>query len=562
MHLIEPIRICVDDIIRATGSGMKAMVLDEFTTSVIGSAYGRSEMLLREVYLFEYIDSMFESTERLNNLKCILILRPTKENVQLLCEELNHPHYRTYYLYFTGRVGSVLIKKLAEADEREVLRTIKEIPMDFSPVNPFTFHLKLVNKTFDLRTNNWSPDGLKRSCDGLVSLLIALQLNPLIRYQTQSALCKSLAEKVSNAIKSEYIANKTWKNVAPFDPHGLLIIMDRRCDLVTPIIHSWSYYPMIHNELNITNNRINLENVPNRQPKDPREMILSIENDQFFKDNYYKNFGELGPTLLGSVENLKLQTKSQHQVETLADMKRFIDEYPETKRHASDLHNHVFLMSEIGRIVNDYSLMLVSECEQELACHTTSHNEIVKKTSEIICSSKVRSEDALRLVCLDSICNPDRSSSNLVKLLKTRVDISTEDVDFVKKLRQFRLSKPQNPVDATVQRVAQKIVQGVKGVENTLTQFCPSLHDIIGDLRRGNKLKETDFAFVGQRYRDEPPKKIVVYIVGGVTYEEALVVDQFNRLERDSCKIIIGGSSIHNFKSFKDEVHQAVVDNK
>lgn len=98
MHLIEPIRSCVDDVIRRTGQGLKSMILDDFTTTVISIGYSKSEMLLREVYLFEHIETIFESFERLNHLKCVVILRPTKENVEQLCRELSQPHYRTYHI--------------------------------------------------------------------------------------------------------------------------------------------------------------------------------------------------------------------------------------------------------------------------------------------------------------------------------------------------------------------------------------------------------------------------------------------------------------------------------
>lgn len=557
MHLIEPIRSCIDDVIKAAGSGMKAMVLDDFTTGVVGAAFNRSEMFLREIYLFEYIDSIFESSERLNTLKCIVLLRPTKSNIDLLCRELTHPHYRTYYIYFSGKIGSQLTKKLAEADEREVVRELKELPLDFAPICPFIYHLNLKNKTYDLRSDDWFPEGLKRSSDGLTSLLISLQFNPIIRYQTQSLMCKSLAEIVSSNIRSEWITNDDFKANAPHDIDNLLIILDRRLDLISPLIHSWYYCSMIHDEFNIVNNRINLENLPGRLPKDPKEMILSMEHDHFYRDNYFKNFGELGPTLLSAVEELKVHTKSHHKVETLADMKRFIDEYPETKRYANDLHNHVFLMTEIGKIVNEFNLVSVSECEQELACDITSHSDLVKKISQIICSSKIRAQDATRLVCLYSLCHQDKSSlKTLIKLLKTRVDVAPDDLKSVDYLREFRLSQPQNPLDATVQRVAKKIVKGVKGVDNVLTEFCPNLQDILNDILKGNKLKESRFAFAGQRLIEGIPKRIIVYIVGGITYDEALVVDQFNR--SGSCKIIIGGDLVHNYRTFMEEVQHSV----
>lgn len=452
-----------------------------------------------------------------------------------------------------------MIKKLSEADETEVVRCIKELPLDYQPISPFMFTLKLSDKTFDLRNDGWLPEGLKRTSDGLTSALLALQVNPLIRYQTQSQACKILAERVGNIMRNESMGNKTWRQAAPFDVNSLLLIVDRRNDLITPIINKWTYYAMIHEQFNIVNNRISLIDVPTRQTKDPKEMIISMENDMFFEENYYKNYGELGSTLKSSVENLKFETQSKHKVETMEDMKRFIDQYPETKRYASNLHSHVFLMSEITRIVTDYNLFSLSECEQELACNLSTNSEILKKIRQLISATTVRPIDAIRLASLYTVCKPEKSAvSDLIKLLKSRGDISTDEMQFIKQLREFSLSRPQNPFDETVQQVTRMIVQGVKGVENVLTQYRPSLSKILEDLRRGNKLKETSFAFHGERYREEAPKRLIIFYVGGVTYDEALVADQINRTSTQNMQVIVGGTSALNFKSFMDEVSHAV----
>lgn len=573
MHLIEPIKSCLNDIIKGAGSGMKSMVLDEFTTGVVGAAYSKSEILLREVYLFEYIDTIFESSERMNHVKCIVILRPTRENVELLCRELGRPHYRTYNVYFTNRIGSTIIEKLAQADEGEVIRCIREIPLDFQPVTWFLFHLKLINRTFNLKANDWFQDGLKRTTDGLVSALIALRVYPLIRYQTQSQLCKVLADKVSNMMRNEAIRNKPWRKAAPFDVNSVLVIVDRRHDLITPLVNKWTYYAMIHELFDIKQNRIDLVNVPNRQLKDPKEMLISIDNDQFFEENYHKNYGELGVTLKSALANLKNATKSQNKLESLEDMKRFIDEYPETRKYASNLHCHVFLMSELTRLVTQHNLITVSECEQELVCNLISHNDILKKLRQLVPSDTVRPIDALRLVSLYTVCRSEKSSSNindLMRLLKGRKDVKPVQVEFIKSLRKFISSRPQNPLlDEAVQQVTRMIVQGVKGVENVLTQYRPSLSRIIDDLKRGNKLREAEFAFHGERYKEEPPKRIIVFFVGGVTYDEALVADQYNRMaaaqsmsasSSPSPQIIVGGTSMHNFSSFMEEIRQATID--
>lgn len=60
-------------------------------------AFSQSEMMQREVYLFERIDAG-RSNERMKYLKCIVFLRPTKQNIQLLANELKQPKYGSYYI--------------------------------------------------------------------------------------------------------------------------------------------------------------------------------------------------------------------------------------------------------------------------------------------------------------------------------------------------------------------------------------------------------------------------------------------------------------------------------
>lgn len=59
--------------------------------------HSQTDMLKKEVYLFERIDSG-RSNERLKYIKCIVFIRPTKENVSRLANELKSPKYGTYFI--------------------------------------------------------------------------------------------------------------------------------------------------------------------------------------------------------------------------------------------------------------------------------------------------------------------------------------------------------------------------------------------------------------------------------------------------------------------------------
>ena len=53
------------------------------------------------------------------------------------------------------------------------------------------------------------------------------------------------------------------------------------------------------------------------------------------------------------------------------------------------------------------------------------------------------------------------------------------------------------------------------------------------------------------------PQHVVVFIIGGVTYEESLTVHQFNT-ENTNTRVILGGSTIHNMATFLSSVEAAM----
>ena len=60
-------------------------------------AYSQSEILQKEVYLFEQIDKL-GTGPNMKHMKCVVFLRPTQENIQLLASELRTPRYGIYYI--------------------------------------------------------------------------------------------------------------------------------------------------------------------------------------------------------------------------------------------------------------------------------------------------------------------------------------------------------------------------------------------------------------------------------------------------------------------------------
>lgn len=99
--------------------------------------------------------------------------------------------------------------------------------------------------------------------------------------------------------------------------------------------------------------------------------------------------------------------------------------------------------------------------------------------------------------------------------------------------------------------------KGLKGVENVYTQHSPLLETTLQQLAKG-KLRETQYPFVegGGATRDKP-QDVVVFIIGGTTYEEAKMVAGINA-SSPGFRVVLGGTTVHNRATFMEEVEDAV----
>ena len=89
--------------------------------------------------------------------------------------------------------------------------------------------------------------------------------------------------------------------------------------------------------------------------------------------------------------------------------------------------------------------------------------------------------------------------------------------------------------------------KGLKGVENVYTQHSPRLEQTLSNLVKG-RLRETTYPFIEGGTKDKP-QDIVVFIIGGATYEEAKLIAQINA-STPGVRVVLGGTSVLNSSAF------------
>ncbi|KHJ76278.1 Sec1 family protein, partial [Oesophagostomum dentatum] len=253
MDVLGTARAYIKEMVNLAGPQMKVILMDKETTTIVSCAFAQSEMMQKEasiliyVYLFERLDSPVPR-EAIKHLKCLVFVRPTPDNVQLLAIELRNPRYAQYYIYFSNIVSKTDLKMLAEADEHETVREVHEFFLDGIALSPPLFCINL-KEVYD-RSFNLTPSAYLRTKQALVALLLNQKKKPLIRYQRSSEDCKRLADDLNQVVRREEGLFDNAKQ------DTVLLIIDRSEDPVTPLLNQWTYEAMVHELITINNNRV------------------------------------------------------------------------------------------------------------------------------------------------------------------------------------------------------------------------------------------------------------------------------------------------------------------
>ena len=163
-----------------------------------------------------------------------------------------------------------------------------------------------------------------------------------------------------------------------------LLILDRRNDPVTPMLSQWTYQAMVHELLRIRNGRVDMSRVSDIRPElsvrfraklhaslliPSQEITLTTSTDLLFQAHHLATIGDLGIALKSYVQSYQARSIAQQpsSINSIADMKRFVEEYPEFRKLGGNVSKHVALVGELSRLVDRDKLLELGEVEQGLA---------------------------------------------------------------------------------------------------------------------------------------------------------------------------------------------------
>ena len=169
-------------------------------------------------------------------------------------------------------------------------------------------------------------------------------------------------------------------------------------------------------------------------------------------------------------------------------------------------------------------------------------------------------DDAMRLVMLFALRFETSSSSSvrsMTALLRRRG--GEREARLVQSLqrhaganvRKGDLFAEQN---SSTKNLTGKLFKGLKGVENVYTQHSPQLKQLAEDVVRG-KLRAATFPSLTPTDTSRPSTTVIVFVIGGFTYQEAHAVYQLN--SQLGAQVLLGGTSVLNSSAFVEQVEAA-----
>ena len=534
------------------------MLLDKDTRGILTLSMPMHELLEHDVVHVAAIDEA--SDESLQHMKALVWLRPTPDSLRALRKELEAPKYGEYHLFFTNILAHEALAAIAAADVDSRVKQVHEKYADFYGISSQAFHLNAGGSlSLSLPKERWSRGEritFNRNVAGVLAACLAFKIRPVVRYAGSSALAQEVAREVDHTMKTERTLF-TFRQPARAPQ---LLLLDRRDDPATPLLSQWTYIAMVHELLGAAMGRVELDAGASHAQQ--KEVQLSTVSDEFFREHMFANFGDMGQAVRSLLEEYQSARTSAGNIQSLEDMRSFLDSYPELRARDAAVGRHVAIMSELSQRVDQRQLFEVSALEQRIVAEH-SPNDHAAELMEMVNSPSVTQVDGLRLVMLYALryetAAPEKVEQ-VKRALMAAKGLSAGDLAMVDvMLRYGGVGARAGDLfsnKSTTAKLASSLRRGLRGVDNVYTQHEPAFKALVEDAAKGT-LSKALFPSTGHATQDGAPGVLLVFVLGGITYEEVGAVAALNaRLQaaKSPTRVLLGGSSLLNSQAFMAEL--------
>ncbi|VDN30635.1 unnamed protein product [Gongylonema pulchrum] len=467
--------------------------------------------------------------------------------------------YKCAHVFFTEACPDQLFSILSKSSAAKFIKTLKEINIAFTPYesqvysldSPDTFFLYYnAQKQGDLTTN------LERIAEQIATVCATLSEYPVLRYRADFERNVELAHLVQQKLdaykaddpsmgegadkaRSQYRADfernvelahlvqqklDAYKADDPSMGEGAdkarsqLMILDRGFDATSPLLHELTLQAMTHDLLDIENDVYRYETGGNDSVD--KEVLLD-ENDDLWVENRHKHIAVVSQEVTKGLKKFsESKAGMKADAKSIKDLSMMIKKMPQYQKELNKFSTHFHLAEECMRKYQQ-GIDKLCKVEQDLAMQVDAEGERVRDPMKLmvplLIDPAVEPCDRLRLILLYILSKNGITEENLEKLLQHA------NIDMVEK---------DTLTNASYLGLNIVTDQGRKRV------WTPSrkerANEQVYHARYGQWHKERGHQ---TSYRSGP--RLIVFIVGGVTYSEMRVAYEVTK-DKKPWEVVIG----------------------
>ena len=390
----------------------------------------------------------------------IYLMEPSEASITKLIEDYSNKkvlYGPNVFLFFLHRLPDPYLDMIKVC--RPLVKRVKalsEINIDFLAKEDRGFTFNMRDSFAPLYSRQGASKVEELIATKLVTVCATLNEYPHIRFSKSSKVCDGLANLFHKKMDAFVAANPSWwyhgggKDARQSQrDRGVLLLLDRADDCMTPLMHDFNYQSMVYDLLTVKGDRITTQQETQEDATETtaKDFLLD-EKDELWVELRGKHIAQVIETLSSRIREImnsstgnSLSKKSGDEggKMSLTDMAAALKALPEYREIMAKLSEHMHISHECMDIFSTESLMDLSEIEQTLATGTDDEGR-QPKMSEIIdrvelCLRKMKDPKARVRLILIATLSPNGLNYDDRNRLLDAADFSRADSQTVDNLK-------------------------------------------------------------------------------------------------------------------------------